>query len=208
MIINDILGVAGIIPVLEIDRIENAAPLAQSLAAGGLRVIELTLRTKAALGAIKVMTEAAPELIIGMGTIRTDSDIERSLSAGAKFLVSPGAMPSLLKAFSQSGAPALPGVATATEAMAALEAGFRYQKFFPAEAAGGVGLLKSLAGPLPDIQFCPTGGISAERAKEYLTLSNVVCVGGSWVATKRMIKNGEWPEIEKNARLAASYASC
>lgn len=202
MRIDDILKAASVIPVLEVERLEDAGPLASALAAGGLKVVELTLRTGAALEALGEMKRAIPALIVGMGTVRTGSDVERSLAAGADFLVSPGASEALLSAM--AAAPALPGVATASEAMAAVEAGFRALKFFPAEPAGGAAYLRSLAGPLPDILFCPTGGISPERAGDYFALPNVPCVGGTWIATKAMIAKGDWAGIEANAARAAA----
>jgi 2-dehydro-3-deoxyphosphogluconate aldolase/(4S)-4-hydroxy-2-oxoglutarate aldolase len=164
----------------------------------------MTMRSDAAPDALKAMKDAAPELIVGMGTIRNTGDIETSRTCGADFLVSPGAGPALLSALAGSGMPALPGVATASEAMTAQEAGFGAMKFFPAEPAGGVALLKALGGPLPDIIFCPTGGISAEKAPDYLALPNVACVGGAWIATKRLIREGAWSAIEENARRAVS----
>lgn len=202
MRIDDILAAASVIPVLEVERAEDAAPLARALAAGGLRVIELTLRTAAALEALGEMKRAAPSLIVGMGTVRTGGDVEKSLAAGADFLVSPGAGAALLRAM--AGTVALPGVATASEAMTAHEAGFRAMKFFPAEPAGGAAYLKSLAGPLPDIRFCPTGGITPERAPDYFALPNVACIGGTWIASRAMIAAGDWPGIEANARRAAA----
>ncbi|MEL6362560.1 MAG: bifunctional 4-hydroxy-2-oxoglutarate aldolase/2-dehydro-3-deoxy-phosphogluconate aldolase [Pseudomonadota bacterium] len=197
-----VLAAATVIPVLEVPTLEKAAPLAEALAAGGLRVVELTLRTPCALESVAAMTQAAPDLIVGMGTIRTPEDASRSADAGAAFLVSPGASLSLLEAMYKSGLPALPGVATASEAMTAFEAGFTAQKFFPAEPAGGISYLKSLFGPLPDIRFCPTGGISAEKAEDYMALPNVVCVGGSWIANRTMIANGDWAQITANAKRA------
>ncbi|MFN0023701.1 MAG: bifunctional 4-hydroxy-2-oxoglutarate aldolase/2-dehydro-3-deoxy-phosphogluconate aldolase [Parvularculaceae bacterium] len=205
MRLEDILARASVIPVLEVERLADAAPLARALAAGGLEVIELTLRTEAALEAIAAMKRAAPSLIVGMGTVRDAGDVQRALGAGADFLVSPGASPALLGAM--AGKPALPGVATASEAMTAHDAGFRALKFFPAEAAGGAAYLKSLAGPLPDIVFCPTGGISPDRVPDYFALPNVVCVGGTWIATKAMIVGGDWPGVEANARRAAALKS-
>lgn len=204
MTIRDILSKATVIPVLELDRIEDAAPLAVALAAGGLKVVELTLRTQAALPAVAAMKNAAPQLVVGMGSVRTPDDICRSLDAGAEFLVSPGVSATLLSAIAKSRAPALPGVATPSEAMTAAEAGFEAMKFFPAEPAGGIPYLKSLAGPLPSILFCPTGGISAEMAPAYLALSNVVCVGGSWIATRAMIKDADWKTIEANSHRASA----
>lgn len=202
MRIDEIMAAASVIPVLEVERLDDAAPLARALAAGGLKVVELTLRTAAALAALGEMKRAAPALLVGMGTIRTGEDVERSLAAGADFLVSPGASAALLRAMRD--APALPGVATASEAMTAAEAGYRAMKFFPAEPAGGAAYLKSLAGPLPDLRFCPTGGITPERAGEYFALQNVPCVGGTWIATRAMIAAGDWTGIEANARKAAS----
>lgn len=203
MKIGEILKAASVIPVLELDRLEDAAPLAAALAKGGLKVVELTLRTAAALDGVSAMKRAAPSLIVGMGSIRTEKDIENSIRASAEFLVSPGAGPQLLSAMARSGAPALPGVATASEAMGAAEAGFEAMKFFPAEPAGGIPYLKAISGPLPSILFCPTGGISAEKAPDYLALPNVACVGGSWIATRAMIAAGDWKLIEANARRAA-----
>jgi 2-dehydro-3-deoxyphosphogluconate aldolase/(4S)-4-hydroxy-2-oxoglutarate aldolase len=200
--IDAIMDIAGVIPVLEVERLDDAAPLAQALAAGGLRVIELTLRTACALEAVGAMKRAAPSLIVGMGTIRSRDDVKAAITAGADFLVSPGATPDLLAAL--KGVPALPGVATASEAMGAAEAGFLALKFFPAEPAGGLAYLKALAGPLPDLVFCPTGGIDAARAADYLALSNVRCVGGSWIAPKAAIAAGDWRLIEANAGRAAA----
>jgi len=202
MTIDEVLSAASVIPVLEVSEIAQAAPLAKALGAGGLRVVELTLRTDCALDALKAMQDAAPELIVGMGTIRAKSDVDESVRAGAAFLVSPGAGRGLLDAMRESSAPALPGVATASEAMTAYDAGFKAMKFFPAEPAGGVDYLKSLFGPLPDITFCPTGGISEEKALTYLALPNVACVGGSWIATKVQSASGAWDQIADNARRA------
>lgn len=202
MTIDEIMQAASVIPVLEVPSLDKAAPLAAALASGGLRVVELTLRTDCALEAVGVMQHAAPDLIIGMGTIRTKTDVGASKAAGAAFLVSPGASHELLRAIVVSGVPALPGVATASEAMTAADAGLTAMKFFPAEPAGGTAYLKSLYGPLPDIQFCPTGGISAEAAPDYLALPNVACVGGSWIATRKMIADGDWDTIEENAKRA------
>jgi len=203
MTIRNILGQASVIPVLELDRLDDAAPLARALAAGGLKVVELTLRTMAAPPAVTAMKNAAPGLLVGMGSILKADDVSRSLDAGADFLVSPGASAVLLEALARSNAPALPGVATASEAMTAREAGFEALKFFPAEPAGGVPYLKAIAGPFPALLFCPTGGISAEKAPDYLALPNVACVGGSWIATRTMIAAGDWKTIETNARRAS-----
>ena len=204
MNIESILEKASVIPVLEISRLASAPSLARALAVGGLEVVELTLRTDCALDAVKAMKDAAPDLIVGMGTVRTEDDIAKSLEAGAAFLVTPGAPAHLLVALKAAGLPALPGVATASEAMAARDAGFAAMKFFPAEQAGGVNYLKSLYGPLPDLTFCPTGGIGADRVADYVALPNVACVGGSWIAPKATIEEAAWGKIELAARRAAA----
>ncbi len=207
MNIDDILDVAKIIPVLEVSSLEKATPLAKALARGGMQVVEVTLRTPCALEVVAAMRSAAPELIVGVGTICKPSDVVAAIDAGAAFLVSPGASETLLGELAASGAPSMPGVATASESIAAFEAGFKAQKFFPAELAGGVSDLKALAGPLPDVRFCPTGGVSAARALDYLALPNVACVGGSWVATKQLIAESAWVVIEDNARTAVDLQS-
>ena len=204
MTIEEIMNAASVIPVLAIGDLGDAAPLAKALAAGGVRVVETTLRTDCAIDAMKAMQDAAPELIVGMGTVRNRADVDRSVEAGAAFLVSPGADDELLSAFKETDVPALPGVATASEAMRVQAHGMNAMKFFPAEPAGGISYLKALAGPLPDIAFCPTGSISAEKAPDYLALSNVRCVGGSWIATKAAIDAKDWGVIEENAARAAA----
>ena len=193
---------ASVIPVLTVGDIAHAAPLADALASGGLKVIEMTWRTDNALEVMQAMKAARPELIIGMGTLRTGDQSRACLEAKADFLVSPGLTPVLAAALLEVGLPVLPGVATAGEAMQAAEMGFEVLKFFPAEQAGGLPYLKSLHGPLPDIRFCPTGSLSAEKAPDYLALPNVVCVGGSWIANTKMIEAGDWETIEANARKA------
>lgn len=200
---DSLADAATVIPVLTVGDTGHAAPLVRALGAGGLRVIEVTWRTSAALDVLKAMKAAEPDMIVGMGTIRTPEQAARSVDAGADFLVSPGLTPRLAPALLESGVPALPGVATAGEAMAAAEAGFDLLKFFPAEQAGGLDYLKSLHGPLPDIRFCPTGSITRERAPDYLALPNVVCVGGSWIAPKALVEAGDWAGIEANAAVAA-----
>lgn len=200
---DEILARATVVPVIEIADLTTAKPLARALAQGGLTVVELTLRTACGLDAVAEMQAAAPELIVGMGTVRTPKDVADSIKAGAEFLVTPGASPELLKALADSGVPALPGVATASEAMIALTYGFNALKFFPAELCGGVDWIRSVSGPLADITWCPSGGISAERAVDYFALNNVACVGGSWVAPKSAMAAGNWDAITRNARLAA-----
>lgn len=205
--VNEILKVAPVIPVMVVERIEDAVPLAQALYNGGLKVLEITLRTPCALDAITAMVENLPaDAVIGAGTIITPQDLEKAVKAGSTFLVSPGTTPALIEAAKASSVPLLPGVATPTEAMHLLVEGFTHQKFFPAEAAGGVPMLKSIGGPLPQITFCPTGGIDLAKAPTYLALPNVACVGGTWMAPKELMKAGRWGEIERLAREAASLA--
>ncbi len=205
--VNEILKVAPVIPVMVVERIEDAVPLAQALYNGGLKVLEITLRTPCALDAITAMVENLPaDAVIGAGTIITPQDLEKAVKAGSTFLVSPGTTPALIEAAKASAVPLLPGVATPTEAMHLLVEGFTHQKFFPAEAAGGVPMLKSIGGPLPQITFCPTGGIDLAKAPTYLSLPNVACVGGTWMAPKELMKAGRWDEIERLAREAASLS--
>ncbi|MEV0595862.1 bifunctional 4-hydroxy-2-oxoglutarate aldolase/2-dehydro-3-deoxy-phosphogluconate aldolase [Nonomuraea cavernae] len=198
-----LLDLAPVIPVVVIDDVQTAVPVARALVAGGLPVIEVTLRTDCALEAIGRIAAEVPEAVIGAGTIRASDDIARSLEAGAKFLVSPGTTLSLVEALESSGVPFLPGAATASEAMALAERGLKELKFFPAEAAGGVPYLKSLAGPLPDVRFCPTGGIRASSVPGYLALPNVGCVGGSWLTPADALAAGDWGRVEKLAADAA-----
>ncbi|GAA0304259.1 bifunctional 4-hydroxy-2-oxoglutarate aldolase/2-dehydro-3-deoxy-phosphogluconate aldolase [Rhodovulum strictum] len=197
---------APVIPVLVIEDATQARPLAEALVAGGLPVLEVTLRTDAALEAIRQMA-SVEGVIIGAGTLITPGDVEAAQGAGARFGVSPGATPMLLDAARAGALPLLPGAATATEAMALMERGFTVQKFFPAEAAGGVAALRALAGPLPHIRFCPTGGIGPGNAAEYLALPNTLCVGGSWIAPKALTEAGAWAEITALARAAAALGA-
>lgn len=201
--IDEILSAATVIPVMEVRDAASAEPLALALERGGLKVLELTLRTPAALDALAAMKRAAPRLYVGMGTVLNPHDAERAIRQGADFLVSPGLTRALKDFAPRSPVPLLPGVATASEVMEALDAGVSRLKFFPAEPAGGISYLKSLHGPLPQAKFCPTGGIAAERAADYLALPNVLCVGGSWIATAPMIAAQDWAVIESNARRAA-----
>lgn len=196
---------APVIPVLVIEDAAHARPLAEALVAGGLPVLEVTLRTPAALEAIREMAGVEGG-IVGAGTLITPEDVEAAQAAGARFGVSPGATPMLLDAARAGDLPLLPGAATATEAMALLERGYNVQKFFPAEAAGGVAALKALASPLPQIRFCPTGGIGPANAPDYLALSNTLCVGGSWVAPKDKVASGDWAGITALARAACGLS--
>lgn len=193
-----------VIPVLKIDRLADAVPLAGALVRGGLPAIEITLRTPDALDAIRLVAAEVPDAVIGAGTILSAKDYKKAVDAGAKFVVSPGTTQELLDAASRSEVAFLPGAVTPSELMAAREEGYSVLKFFPAEQAGGAAYLKSLASPFADIRFCPTGGISAANAQAYLSLRNVVCVGGSWVAPDDKLKAGDWEGIEALAREASA----
>jgi 2-dehydro-3-deoxyphosphogluconate aldolase/(4S)-4-hydroxy-2-oxoglutarate aldolase len=198
-----IMGLAPVIPVLTVASVDDGLAQAKALVAGGLYAIEVTLRTPAALAAIQAIAKNVPDAVVGAGTIVAVEQIEEAVKAGARFLVSPGAPAALAKAAAQSPVPFLPGCATASEAMALRELGFRALKLFPAEAAGGVKLLASLAAPLPDLSFCPTGGIDLQKAPEYLRLPNVPCVGGSWMLQKAALVAGDYLAVEALARDAA-----
>jgi 2-dehydro-3-deoxyphosphogluconate aldolase/(4S)-4-hydroxy-2-oxoglutarate aldolase len=198
-----ILAAAPVVPVLTVDDWKTAVPLARALVAGGLPAIEITLRTPAALKAIRAVAAEVEGAFAGAGTVLSRAQLEEAAEAGARFAVSPGASPGLLAAAAGSALRLLPGAATASEAMALLELGYSLQKFFPAEAAGGPTVLKALAAPLPGVRFCPTGGIDAKNARTYLALPNVVCVGGSWVAPKEAVEKEDWARIEVLAREAA-----
>ena len=179
--VEDVVGLAPVIPVVVIDDLEQAVPLASALVRGGLPAIEVTLRTPVALAAIERIAASVPGAVVGAGTVTTAAQVDDALAAGARFLVSPGATPTLLYALQASGVPFLPGVATPSEVVALIERGIFYAKLFPAEVVGGVAALKAFAGPFPRMRFCPTGGVSASNAASYLALPNVVCVGGSWM---------------------------
>lgn len=190
---------APVVPVLVIDDLSHAKPLAEALVAGGLPALEVTLRTPCALDAIRAMSEV-PGGQVGAGTLLTRADVKAAKEAGATFGVSPGSSPALLDACAEFDLPLLPGAVTATEIMALLEQGYTVQKFFPAEQSGGAAFLKSIGSPLPQVSFCPTGGISLKTAPDYLSLKNILCVGGSWVAPKEAMVKGDWATI---TRLAA-----
>jgi 2-dehydro-3-deoxyphosphogluconate aldolase/(4S)-4-hydroxy-2-oxoglutarate aldolase len=200
---REIALLAPIIPVLVVEDVAHAAPLAQALVNGGLPALEVTLRTSAALDVIAAMAQV-PGGVVGAGTLLTPEDVRAAKAAGAKFGVSPGATDTLIAACVAEELPLLPGAATASEAMSLLEKGYDMLKFFPAEAAGGAAMLKSLGGPLPQISFCPTGGVSPENAPRYLSLPNVLCAGGSWVAPRDLVEAGDWDAIEALAREAAA----
>jgi len=196
---RDIATRAPVIPVLVLDDVAHAAPLARALVAGGLPALEVTLRTPVALECIREMAKV-PGGIVGAGTLLTPADVKAAKGAGAMFGVSPGATDTLIQACIDEDLPLLPGAATATEAMILLEKGYDMLKFFPAEASGGAPALKGIGAPIPQISFCPTGGVSPQNKASYLSLPNVVCVGGSWVAPKDMMDAGDWDGIEKLAR--------
>ncbi|WP_170326852.1 bifunctional 4-hydroxy-2-oxoglutarate aldolase/2-dehydro-3-deoxy-phosphogluconate aldolase [Ruegeria arenilitoris] len=202
---REICALAPIVPVLVVDDAEHARPLAEALVAGGLPALEVTLRTPAALDVIREMAQVTGG-VVGAGTLVTPEDVRAAKEAGAQFGVSPGATDALIAACEAEGLPLLPGAATASEAMRLLEQGYDMLKFFPAEASGGAPALKAIGAPLPQITFCPTGGVSPANAKDYLSLSNVVCAGGSWVAPKQMVLDGDWAGIEALAREAAKLA--
>lgn len=199
---REVCALAPVIPVIVIDDAAHAEPLARALVAGGLPVLEVTLRTPAAFAAIEAMARV-PGAIVGAGTVLSATDVRRAQDAGATFAVSPGLTDALAAACGDAGMPLLPGAATASEAMRAAESGFDMLKFFPAGPAGGPDYLRALGGPLPGISFCPTGGVSAQNAADYLALPNVVCVGGSWVAPAAMMRAGDWTGIQALARAAA-----
>ena len=201
--IMKLLGGQPVIPVLKIERAADAAPLARALAKGGLRVIEITLRTPEALEAIRRAAGEVEEAIVGAGTILSARQFDEAAAAGSKFIVSPGVTRDLLAKAGDSEVPLLPGAITPGEIMAARDAGLSFLKFFPAEQAGGAAFLKALASPIADVKFCPTGGISAKNARDYLALPNVACVGGSWVAPDELVKAGDWAAIEALAREAS-----
>ena len=186
---------ATVIPVLTIERLEDAVPLARALVAGGVRVLEVTLRTPVAADAAKAMIAEVPDAIVGIGTILNADDLARARALGAKFGISPGATPELLKAAVSSDLPFAPGIATASELMQALAAGFDLVKFFPAEQSGGIKALRALAGPFPNAKFCPTGGIGEANAASWLAEPNVLCVGGSWLCPAADIRSGNWAGI-------------
>ena len=200
--IRDICMMTPVIPVLVIEDLTTAVPLAEALVRGGLPVLEVTLRTSVSLDAIRLMSKV-PGAVIGVGTLLTPRDVTAAKSAGASFGVSPGVTDKLLEAAELEQLELLPGAVTASEVMQLLERGYDIQKFYPAQAAGGVNMLKSLAGPLPQVSFCPTGGVSPENVAEYLALPNVLCAGGTWMTPSTLIESSDWDGIEALARQAS-----
>lgn len=206
MPIRDILAASPVMPVIVIDDLASAVPLARALVAGGIRVLEVTLRTAAALDSIRAIAAEVPEALLGVGTIVAPADLDRARAAGARFAVSPGATPELLAAARDRGMPFLPGVMTPSDVIAAVAQGYTTLKLFPARQAGGVGMLKALGGPFPDLRFCPTGGIDLASAPEFLALPNVACVGGSWLTPANLVNSGDWAGITRLAAEAAALA--
>jgi 2-dehydro-3-deoxyphosphogluconate aldolase/(4S)-4-hydroxy-2-oxoglutarate aldolase len=200
----NLLDIAPVVPVAVLDDPNHAVPLARALLAGGIGIIEVTLRSNAALPAIERIAAEVPEMIVGAGTLITPLQVTAAVAAGARFLVSPGTTPSLLDALADTGQPYLPGVCTVSEILAVLERGVTQMKFFPAETGGGTTALRAMAGPLPQVRFCPTGGISLETAADYLALPNVDCVGGSWLTPAAALASGDWARIERLAAEAAA----
>ncbi|MFZ1642526.1 MAG: bifunctional 4-hydroxy-2-oxoglutarate aldolase/2-dehydro-3-deoxy-phosphogluconate aldolase [Candidatus Contendobacter sp.] len=199
----EVMRVGPVIPVIVIEDLAHAVPLARALVAGGVRVLEVTLRTPVALAAIRAMAREVPEAIVGVGTLTRPEDFTEARDAGARFGVSPGLTPALIEAAWESGLPLLPGVMTPSDVIAARLAGFRELKLFPARQAGGIGMLQALAGPFPDVTFCPTGGITVETAPDFLALPNVACVGGSWLTPKTALATGDWGTVTALARQAS-----
>lgn len=201
---RDLLAMASVIPVIVIDDVQSAVPLARALVDGGIRVLEVTLRTPAALDSIRVIARDVPEAVVGAGTVLNTRDLQQARAAGARFGVSPGTLPHLLAEARVEEWPYLPGAMTSTDIMHALQQGYTELKFFPAEQAGGLAMLKAFAGPFPQVTFCPTGGIQPATAPGYLALPNVACIGGSWLTPPSLVQACRWTEITQLARQASA----
>jgi 2-dehydro-3-deoxyphosphogluconate aldolase/(4S)-4-hydroxy-2-oxoglutarate aldolase len=201
----NVLDIAPVIPVSVIERAEDAAPVARALVAGGIPVIEVTMRSAAALDAIRAIADQVPEMVVGAGTVCTTDQVKRAVDAGSRFLVSPGATDQLLDALQDSGLPFLAGTATPSDMLRLLERGITEAKLFPATVVGGLDLLRAVYGPLPQLRFCPTGGVSPSTAREFLTLPNVGCVGGTWLTPRDLVAARDWSKIELLASEAAGY---
>ncbi|WP_181226362.1 bifunctional 4-hydroxy-2-oxoglutarate aldolase/2-dehydro-3-deoxy-phosphogluconate aldolase [Helicobacter pylori] len=200
--IIEVLQISPIVPVVVIENIKDAVPLAQSLIEGGIPIIEVTLRSSCALEAIELIAKNVPKMRVGAGTILNPTQLEQAQNRGAEFLISPGLTPSLLEHAKKKDMPLIPGVSSSSEVMQALELGYSALKFFPAEYCGGVKLLNAFNGPFKGVKFCPTGGISADNMRSYLDLENVLCVGGSWLTPKDLIQNKEWDKITEICKRA------
>ena len=200
----EVLNAGPVMPVIVIKKIEQAVPLAQALLGGGIKVLEVTLRSDVAIDAIRLISQKVPGAIVGAGTVASPDDLAAVVEAGAVFAISPGMTPTLLDAATQGPIALIPGISTASELMLGMEMGYTEFKFFPAEAAGGIQMLKSIGGPFPHITFCPTGGVSAKNFNDYLALANVACVGGSWIVPAREIEMEDWDAITKLAQNAVA----
>ncbi|MDO6717882.1 bifunctional 4-hydroxy-2-oxoglutarate aldolase/2-dehydro-3-deoxy-phosphogluconate aldolase [Psychrosphaera sp. 1_MG-2023] len=201
---SEVFAAGPVVPVLVIENVEDAVPIAEALIAGGIRVLEVTLRTPAALDVIKAIADNVPEAIIGAGTVTNAAQLKQVTDAGAKFAISPGLTPELLDAGNAGSIALIPGIASISELMVGLDKGYSHFKFFPAEASGGVQSLKSIGGPFPAVRFCPTGGINPGNYQDYLALSNVMCCGGSWLCPDNIVKEKRWGEITKLAATAVA----
>ena len=205
---TDVLNAGPVMPVMVIKNLDDAVPLAKALVAGGIKVLEITLRTPIALEALRLISQEVKEAIVGAGTITTPEQLKAAEAAGAVFAISPGLTPALLMAAKEGNIALIPGISTLSELMVGMEAGLDHFKFFPAEAAGGIPMLKAIAGPIPQVTFCPTGGISPENYNAYLSLNNVACVGGSWLVPEDAVKEKNWAKVTELAKLAiANVAS-
>jgi 2-dehydro-3-deoxyphosphogluconate aldolase/(4S)-4-hydroxy-2-oxoglutarate aldolase len=204
---RDLASAGPVIPVIVIQRVEDAVPLAKALVVGGVTILEVTLRTKVALAAIEAIAAAVPEATVGAGTVRSASDAIAAKNSGCQFAVSPGYLKEVGEACDALDLPLLPGVSTASEVMAANADGYDFLKLFPATAAGGIGMLKALAGPFPDVAFCPTGGITLETAPNFLALENVLVCGGSWLTPEAAVSTGDWARITRLAQIASGLRS-
>ena len=202
--VADVLKLSPVIPVLTIESADTAVPLARALVSGGLRALEVTLRTDAALAAISAIARGVPEAVVGAGTVLDPDQYSRACDAGARFIVSPGLTNALLETAKRSATPLLPGVVTAGEIMRGLDAGLSHFKFFPAESSGGAAAVRAFAGPFAHVRFCPTGGVTPDNARDYLGLKNVVCVGGTWLAPKQLVDNQNWAAVTELASAAAA----
>lgn len=199
---KDIFAMGPIVPVLVINKVEDALPIAEALLAADVKVLEVTLRTPAALDVISIIAKELPEAIIGSGTVTNRQQLQQSYDAGAKFAISPGLTKDLLQAGNEAKIALIPGISSISELMDGVDHGYDHLKFFPAEASGGVNAIKSIGGPFPDISFCPTGGININNIRDYLTLANVACCGGSWLVSSEIVVNKNWSEITKLAQQA------
>lgn len=204
MNVLELMRMAPVIPVIVLDELKHAVPMAEALVAGGIRVLEVTLRTPVALDAVREIVREVKAAVVGIGTATEPDHLAAAQAAGASFAVSPGLTAGLARAAREYALPLLPGTMTPSDVIAALEYGYRELKFFPAQAAGGVGMLKALHGPFAEVNFCPTGGITAETAQQFLALPNVVCVGGSWLTPKALLVNEDWDGIQRLAAAAAA----